>query len=232
MTEEEWRAGENPEPMLAYLGRCRRYRVSTRKLRLFACRCVRRVRDALTYQESEDAIVLAERFADDEATGVDMSRARRGARRAVNASRQNGPRSHRAALAAWCLCRLPQGRRDTVRFALRMAQEAAHFARRAAELKPNQVQPEAQAQADLLREVVGNPYRRPPVDPAWLTWGGGTVAQMARAIYEGRRYSELPVLADALEEAGCNDADVLGHLRGGGPHARGCWVLDRLLDRE
>jgi hypothetical protein len=55
------------------------------------------------------------------------------------------------------------------------------------------------------------------------------VAQVARAIYDGRRFADLPVLADALEESGCTDEAILRHCRSGGEHARGCWVLDALL---
>jgi hypothetical protein len=55
---------------------------------------------------------------------------------------------------------------------------------------------------------------------------------LAQAIYEDRAFDRLPVLADALEDAGCTNSDLLGHLRGPGPHARGCWVLDLLLGKE
>jgi hypothetical protein len=58
------------------------------------------------------------------------------------------------------------------------------------------------------------------------------VRRLAEATYENRRWEDLPVLADALEEAGCDDADILGHCRGPGPHTRGCWVIDCLLGRE
>jgi hypothetical protein len=68
----------------------------------------------------------------------------------------------------------------------------------------------------------------PSIPPAWLAWGG-LVPTLARAIREERRFQDLPVLADALEDAGCTDADILGHCRAGGPHLRGCWVLDLLL---
>jgi hypothetical protein len=63
-------------------------------------------------------------------------------------------------------------------------------------------------------------------DPIWRL---GPAGQLARAIYEGRLFDDLPVLADALEDAGCTDAELLGHLRGGGEHRRGCWALDLVL---
>jgi hypothetical protein len=79
------------------------------------------------------------------------------------------------------------------------------------------------------------PWRPPPpppsLDPLWLAWEGGTVPKLARAIYDGRRFEDLPVLADALQEAGCGDAELLGHLRRPGPHARGCWPVDLLLGK-
>jgi len=68
-----------------------------------------------------------------------------------------------------------------------------------------------------------------PLDPAWLAWNDGTVRRVAAAIYGQRAFARLPVLADALEEAGCNNADMVTHCRGPGPHVRGCWVLDLLL---
>ena len=89
---------------------------------------------------------------------------------------------------------------------------------------------ESRAQADLLRDLFGqDPSRTPAIDPRWLTWNHGTVPAVARRIYDDRAFPDLPILADALEDAGCTDPDILGHLRGPGPHARGCHVLDALL---
>jgi len=77
------------------------------------------------------------------------------------------------------------------------------------------------------------PFRpAPAVDPSWLAWNGGTVAKLAAAIYDGGRFADLPVLADALEEAGCDSPDLLRHCRGGGGHVRGCWLLDLLLGKR
>jgi hypothetical protein len=88
------------------------------------------------------------------------------------------------------------------------------------------------ASACLLRDLIGNPFRPvPTIDPAWLAWNGGAVRKMAQAIYDGRRFADLPVLADALEDAGCADAAILGHCRGPGVHVRGCWVVDLLLGK-
>jgi hypothetical protein len=87
----------------------------------------------------------------------------------------------------------------------------------------------------LLRDVFGNPFRPAALDPAWLT---PTVTGIAIAAYQERILpsgeldrARLAVLADALEEAGCTDASVLSHLRGPGPHVRGCWAVDLLLGK-
>jgi hypothetical protein len=84
----------------------------------------------------------------------------------------------------------------------------------------------------LLRCLVGNPFRPVAVDPVWLAWNGACVPRLAREIYEQRRYEDLPVLADALEDAGCTDHTLLDHCRRATVHARGCHVLDLLLGKR
>ncbi len=85
-------------------------------------------------------------------------------------------------------------------------------------------------QCRLLRDLFGPlPFRAVRIDPAWLVWNGGTVKRFAEGVYGERAFDRLPVLGDALEEAGCTDADILGHLSGLGPHVRGCWAVDLLL---
>jgi hypothetical protein len=84
----------------------------------------------------------------------------------------------------------------------------------------------------LLRCLFGNPFRPVTADPAWLAWNGGTLGRLARALYDEHAFDRLPILADALEDAGCADADLLAHARGPGPHARACWVVDLLLENE
>jgi hypothetical protein len=84
-------------------------------------------------------------------------------------------------------------------------------------------------QANLLRDIAGSPFRPPPViAPAVLASNGGA-RRLAEVICEGRCFDGLPVLADLLEETGCTDAGMLGHLRGPGPHTLGCWALDLIL---
>jgi hypothetical protein len=88
-------------------------------------------------------------------------------------------------------------------------------------------------QCQLLRDIFGNPFRPlPRLNPSWLAAEGGTVPKLAASIYEERAFDRLPILADALEEAGCDAAELLTHLRGPGPHVRGCWAVDLLLGKE
>ena len=91
---------------------------------------------------------------------------------------------------------------------------------------------EEAALCDVLREVVGNPFRRVAVDPGWLAWGRGAVPRIARSIYDAKDWGRLPALAEALEAAGCAEAALLDHLRGLGPHVRGCFALDACLGRS
>ena len=92
--------------------------------------------------------------------------------------------------------------------------------------------PELTAQAALLRDIVGNSYRSITPNPDWSTWQDATIPKIAQAIYADRAFGNLPILADALEETGCDDADILAHCRSGGEHVRGCWVIDRILGKS
>jgi hypothetical protein len=96
--------------------------------------------------------------------------------------------------------------------------------------------PERIRQAALLRDILGNPFRPATIEPAWRT---PDVVAHAQLIYNERHLpagtldnARLAVLADALEEAGCQDVQILWHLRSGGDHVRGCWVLDLLLGKS
>jgi hypothetical protein len=92
--------------------------------------------------------------------------------------------------------------------------------------------PAEAVQACLLRCVVGSPFRSPAPLAAVLAYNGGAARRLAQSIYDGRRFEDLPVLADLLEEAGLTDAALLGHLRGPGPHVLGCWALDPILGKR
>jgi hypothetical protein len=84
------------------------------------------------------------------------------------------------------------------------------------------------AECGLVRCVFGNPYRPTAFDPKWLT---PTVVALAGGIYAERAFDRMPILADALEEAGCDEAAILLHCRGTDPHVRGCWVVDALIGK-
>jgi hypothetical protein len=86
-------------------------------------------------------------------------------------------------------------------------------------------------QAALMRCIVGNPFRPVPPEPAWLIWNGGTVRTLAEAIYAERAFERTSILADALEDAGCADEQILSHCRGDGAHVRGCWIVDLFTGR-
>jgi hypothetical protein len=80
-----------------------------------------------------------------------------------------------------------------------------------------------------LRCLFGNPFRPVAFDPAWRA---PTAVALAQRIYDERDFGAMPVLADALQDAGCEHPDVLAHCRGGGEHARGCWVVDLVLGKS
>jgi hypothetical protein len=84
-------------------------------------------------------------------------------------------------------------------------------------------------QAHLFRDVLGNPFRPVPFNPVWRT---PAAVALARSMYEERRFEDMPLLGDALEEAGCTDAQVLAHCRQAGEHVRGCCVVDLVLGRD
>ncbi len=84
-------------------------------------------------------------------------------------------------------------------------------------------------QAALVREIIGNPFRPVAIDPSWLS---STAFALAQGIYDDKAFDRLPILADALQDAGCENADLLNHLRSEGPHVKGCWVLDLILGKS
>jgi hypothetical protein len=93
--------------------------------------------------------------------------------------------------------------------------------------------PEERAQCDLMRCIFHSPFHPMPAIPSvWLAWNDHTIQRIAEAIYDAGDFDRLPVLADALEDAGCGDADILAHCRSDWPHVRGCWAVDLVLGRR
>jgi hypothetical protein len=230
MHESDWVKAADPDPMLNYL----RGWASDRKLRLFAAACCRDVWRLLDAR-GRAAVEAVERYADGKATLREITAARTAALAAEKSGGADGKAARAAYWAAscragesvWNVCAAAAG--AAAMAAARDAQAAGQDRGRAWENAHASV---ATFQASLLRECFGNPFRPPIIQPEWLAWNGEIVRLLARAVYEEEAFDRLPVLADALEEAGCTDAEVLGHLRGAGPHVRGCHVVDALLAKE
>jgi hypothetical protein len=230
MTEAEWLACTDPWPMLdpdAFGGRSR-----DRKLRLFACACVRRVWDFLDDPRSRMAVEVAERFADGGATWTELGVAFHAAWTAGRRFAGHTGVAEAAALECAYHDSFAAARNASLAAAEAAAWSAHRDAAGAAGVYDALADALAAAQADqcaLLRELVGNPFRPVNLSEVVLGWNDATVPRLAGMIYAGPHWDDLPVLADALEEAGCSDAAVLAHCRGGGEHVRGCWVIDLLL---
>jgi len=97
--------------------------------------------------------------------------------------------------------------------------------------------PNQASRAAFLRDIFGSPFRKALTYAdlgryGVLDWNGNTVPRLARTIYDERDFERMPILADALEESGCADEDILTHCRGTGTHVRGCWLLDLILGQE
>jgi hypothetical protein len=204
VTEQEWLACIDPQPMLNFLGG----KASDRKLRLFAVACSRRVWPLID-SLGRTAVEVAEAFADGLAGPEDL----RAARLACQ-----GAGGHAAWYAAATNPMIAA--RNAARSAQAgMANDALH----------GSLADELLAQACLVREIFGDQFREISVDPAWLTPG---VVKLAQVIYDNRSFDQMPLLADDLEKAGCDNQEILGHCRGPGPHVRGCWVVDLVLGKE
>jgi hypothetical protein len=234
MTEVEWLKSNDPEGMIAALGR----KASKRKRRLFGCACCRRIWPLLTDERSRTAVTVAEGFADGLASGRDLVDAETAAKIAERDAdwRPNGWRRTAASASA---CATSKHAADAVK-AWRYVSWVVEWKRAAdRNVTPedkdfHRILKEAEdeelaEQTPLLRCIFGNPFRPVLVGPSWLT---STVVAIAEGIYADRAFDRLPILADALEDAGCDHADILAHCRGTGPHARGCWVVDLLLGKE
>jgi hypothetical protein len=225
VTEAEWDACTDSQKMLTFL----RGKASDRKLRLFAVACCHFI-GAYLREEEWAAVRVAEQYAD----GLVGADALAGIPRMVDYPPDPDGAFHMWSSTAWTLG-------EAVLAAIAAPAQPEQAARGSARRQIGQAQLAgvdwpgyaSDSQCRCLRDLFGPlPFRPlPGVSPAWLAWEGGTVPRLAAAVYEERAFDRLPILADALEEAGCTDADILGHLRRPGPHVRGCWVLDLLLGK-
>jgi hypothetical protein len=205
MTEAEWLAGTDPRQMLEFVGD----KTTERKLRLFAVACVQRYSD--TDGAMRQIVSVSELYADGITTWNDLASVRK--------------------LAKGLSRRAMQTHVGMGAGAVRHAASVAHpSAVAAAEgVLPSVV---AEVATHAIREVFGSPFRPVSIEPAWLAWNDSTVVKLAQSIYADRRFDRLPTLADALEDAGCTNTDILAHCRVPGVHVRGCWVVDLLLGKE
>lgn len=223
MTETDWLACTDPEPMLHWLAST----ASDRKLRLFACACCREIWELLVDDRSREAVVASEAFADDLLESEELAARAAAAEAAFRRCEYMNERRADAAGAARKVA-APIEQFDVVAVQLGAANAAAYenddsfWADRAAN--------EAQwaVQARIVREVFGNPFQPVTISPASRTLA---VTNLARTIYNERAFDRMPKLADALEQAGCAEQAILDHCRGSGSHVRGCWAIDLLLDK-
>ncbi len=227
LTPAEWDTCTDADKMLYCLHR----KASSRKLRLFVCACCRHILDRMLDERSRRGIEVAERYADGLASESDLETARKGTAEAWDAEMASAWFRYLAARAAHFACAS-----DAKTFLL-ARDEARGVVRWSVAVDPTSqvvlereaaVATEVAAQAGFLRDLFGNPFRPVAFDPSWLT---PKVRQLAEGIYKGRAFDKMPDLADALEKAGCQNADTLAHCRGPGPHVRGCWVVDRILEK-
>jgi hypothetical protein len=177
----------------------------------------------LTDERSRDAILTAERFADGEATFTDLLAAHRDAADAV----QEIPLVLGGRHGKGVKSRKGTGASKSAAEVARHAADPAWDARTAARAVVWKKGATRYALSNHLRDIF-NPFRDAPFDPAWLT---STVLAMAGYAHDSGDFSALPILADALQDAGCEDEEVLTHCREPAEHVRGCWVVDLLLGK-
>lgn len=213
MTEAEWLACDDPEPMLKWLNGGKRRRPTLRKVQMLATACAMRTVRSAGDSWSRRALALADEIADGHVDEAEI-------RPRVDALAVIRPRVDHDNIVEWAL----------ILTARKAAMVPATTARRVAKLSADLLgRGESLIQTDILRCVVGNPFRPVTINPAWQT---SNVNALAQAIYEERAFDRLPILADALEDAGCTNAEVLNHCRVEGVHVRGCWVVDLILGKE
>ena len=214
MTEAEWLMATDPTPMLRFM----EGKATDRKFRLLGCGCCRSAPESVTDHHSLRAVEVAEQYADGQATEQKLAET---LPPAFRASMAGGPR-------AVCFLTVADGF-EASRLVLeeRLKREGPQMS---FEFWLWGKQRRRRAfYASLVRDVFGPlPFRSVPVNSAWLT---STVLTLACQMYESRDFGAMPILADALQDAGCDNTDILDHCRGPGPDVRGCWVVDLILGK-
>jgi hypothetical protein len=223
LTEEKWLAHIDAIRLLRHLQRRHRIgkrKAGCRKVRLFACAVCRQLLWDVPLPPLFHSIVeTAERYAEHEIKIATLTAKDRPASQLV-------PRPYSGARAYAANAMRNTAYSSDMSAAYGVAFNAVEA------LKKNKDRHAKRKVSNVLREIFGNPFHAPAIDDDLLCWKFATLPTIARVIYDERRFADLPVLADALEEAGCTDAEVLRHCREPGEHVRGCWVLDLLLGKD
>ena len=215
MTEAEWLACDDPALGLRWKGDG----FSDRKLRLFACACVRGAYPLIQLDAFREAVELAEALsegcADEEARAAQETRC-------LGLHPRKRKRWDRASQAATlCLSSCPRKASEEGSYWAGAAQAGTTTGAVWLAVREHQ--------ARLQRDIFGNPYRPAAFFSEWRT---DTAVAIARGMYESRDFSTMPILADALQDAGCDNDDILNHCRSEGIHVRGCWLADLVLGKE
>jgi hypothetical protein len=209
MTETEWLTGTDPQKMLRFIFR----QASHRKLRLFACAWCRHMPYPLPDPRSRTAVAMGECYAD----GLICEEERLAARDAAQLVVENAVAEQQFELAA--------GAADARRCIETAKGRIVRLEHTSFGWLP--------LQGQLLREIFGPlPFRPVVISPSIRAWNGSTVVRLAQGIYDERAFDRLPILADALEEGGCTNDEILAHCREPGLHMLGCWVLDLILNKK
>lgn len=251
MNEDEWLAGPDLIWMLHYLEQTDRHRKDeySRRLRLFACACCRRVWELLRWNVAMRCVELAEAYAEGEATREKLLVAHGSAEFNGLAAQERGLAEGGSQLSRRTLDAIGAARFLTSDYYFKtsgatiVAQDTskdptADYFPTPKDMGSAGVPPDAAEMAkqqELLKDIFGNPFR-PRFVGEWLN---SSVLAIASGVYQERALpsghldtDRLAVLSDALEEAGCSDSDILEHLRSPGPHVRGCWALDLILGKS
>jgi hypothetical protein len=232
MTEAEWDDCVCFDSMLTVLVdelRFNRTRKGRRKLRLIGCAGVRRLcSDLLSDDRLARAVETSERYADDLATADELSAASvEGVPLKVGQFADQSDPTWRPRFVANVVYLTTQRNAEGVALAAAVAAWTVQGT------KPFIRQIDYSATCDAVREVIGNPFRVEKLLIVKLRKRILTadVLGLAESIYEERAFDRMGILADALEDAGCEEAAVLSHCRSAGLHVRGCWVVDLILDK-
>jgi hypothetical protein len=230
MTEQQWLECVDPHPMLQFLGD----KIDDRRYRLFVVACCRRIWNLLP-GVSRRCIEVGEQFADGLANEKDLQEVDEQRRRDTSPLPNE---SIAALITADVSVTIPLHWGDAATAVYWAAWAVAVTRTGAQDLSAKDLNEQAE-QCRLVREICGNPFRPVAIDPSWLSWNDGTVKKIVRQMRmtsELERvvsapstcFESLPVLADALEDAGCRDEALLAHCRQSEPHVHGCWALDLL----